>query len=542
MAARNEEKLAATLDEVRRDVPGANVRPLILDLADLKSVRSAAEEASTFGPLNILVNNAGVMATPYERTVDGLELQMATNVFGHFALTGLLLPRLAEAGEAGGARVVSVASQGHRLARRAPLQDPKTEHHSYSKWMTYAQTKLSNLLFTFELDRRTHAAGLPVDALAAHPGFAATGLMASGQRRNVAGRILDAAFGALGQAPAEGALPLLMAATADLPSTTYVGPGGPGEMRGAPKVVGTTKLGPRPRGRAAAVADRRGRHRGGLPMRALLLENVHPLATRCSAKPASRSRAQAGAMDEDELVDALDGVDLLGIRSKTEVTEKVLAARPDLVAVGAFCIGTNQIDLDAASTSRGRRLQRAVLQHPLGRRARGRRDHRDGAPAHREATRRCTTACGTSRRRAATRSAAARSASSATATSARSSRWSPRRSACRCTSTTPTTSSRSATRAAARRSTSCSTSPRRSRCTSTAGRQRRHLRRRAVRADAAAVAVPQPLARLRRRLRRAARRSLVSGHIAGAAVDVFPVGAEGAAASRSSRRCVACPT
>jgi NAD(P)-dependent dehydrogenase (short-subunit alcohol dehydrogenase family) len=215
---------------------------LILDLADLKSVRSAAEEASTFGPLNILVNNAGVMATPYERTVDDLELQMATNVFGHFALTGLLLPRLAEAGEAGGARVVSVASQGHRFARRAPLQDPKAENHSYSKWMTYAQTKLSNLLFTFELDRRAHAAGLPVDALAAHPGFAATGLMASGQRRNAAGRILDAAFGALGQAPAEGALPLLMAATADLSSTTYVGPGGPGEMRGAPKVVGTTKL------------------------------------------------------------------------------------------------------------------------------------------------------------------------------------------------------------------------------------------------------------------------------------------------------------
>jgi NAD(P)-dependent dehydrogenase (short-subunit alcohol dehydrogenase family) len=242
MAARNEERLAATVDEVRRDVPGANVRPLILDLADLKSVRSAAEEATTFGPLDILVNNAGVMATPYERTVDDLELQMATNVFGHFALTGLLLPRLVEAGEAGGARVVSVASQGHRFARHAPLQDPKSENHSYSKWMTYAQTKLSNLLFTFELDRRARAADLPVDALAAHPGFAATGLMASGQRRNVAGRILDAAFGALGQAPAEGALPLLMAATADLPSTTYVGPGGPGEMRGAPKVVGTTKL------------------------------------------------------------------------------------------------------------------------------------------------------------------------------------------------------------------------------------------------------------------------------------------------------------
>ena len=242
MAARNEAKLAATVDEVRRDVPGASVRPLILDLADLSSVRRAAEEVSSYGPLDILVNNAGVMATPYERTVDGLELQMATNVFGHFALTGLLLSRLAEAGKSHGARVVSVASQGHRMARRAPLQDPQAEDGDYSKWMTYAQTKLSNLLFTFELDRRARAAGLPIEALAAHPGFAATGLMASGQRRNAAGRILDAAFGALGQAPAEGALPLLMAATADLPSTTYVGPSGPGEMRGAPRVVGTTKL------------------------------------------------------------------------------------------------------------------------------------------------------------------------------------------------------------------------------------------------------------------------------------------------------------
>jgi NAD(P)-dependent dehydrogenase (short-subunit alcohol dehydrogenase family) len=242
MAARNEEKLSATVAQVQRDVPGARVRPLILDLTDLKSVRRAAEEAATYGPLDILVNNAGVMATPYSRTVDDLELQMATNVFGHFALTGLLLPQLVEAGDPKGARVVAVASQGHRFARRAPLQDPKAEHGHYSRWMTYAQTKLSNLLLMFELDRRARAAGLPIKTFAAHPGFAATGLMASGQRRHIAGSILDAAFGALGQAPAEGALPLLMAATADLPSTTYVGPAGPGEMRGAPKVVGTTKL------------------------------------------------------------------------------------------------------------------------------------------------------------------------------------------------------------------------------------------------------------------------------------------------------------
>jgi NAD(P)-dependent dehydrogenase (short-subunit alcohol dehydrogenase family) len=242
MAARNEEKLAATVEKVQRDVPGANVRPLILDLADLASVRRAASEASTLGPLHLLVNNAGVMATPYQRTSDGFELQMATNVFGHFALTGLLMPQLVEGGKEHCARVVAVASQGHRMARSAPLRDPTVQHGRYLKWPAYAQTKLSNLLLTFELDRRARAGGLPIAAMAAHPGFAATGLMASGQRRNVVGRILDAAFSALGQAPSEGALPLLMAATADLPSATYVGPGGPGEMRGAPKVVGTTKL------------------------------------------------------------------------------------------------------------------------------------------------------------------------------------------------------------------------------------------------------------------------------------------------------------
>lgn len=255
MAARNEDKLGRSIQQVRRDVPDADVRPLVLDLADLSSVRRAADEASTFGPLHLLVNNAGVMATPYARTVDGLELQMATNFFGHFALTGLLLPRLVEAGEDGAgrgsgldrldhptARVVSVASVGHRFALSAPLGDPRVQAGRYHPWQTYGQTKLANLLFTFELDRRAGAAGLPLTATAAHPGFSATGLMASGKQRNGMVSILDAAFSALGQAPSQGALPLLMAATADLPGTTYVGPSGAGELRGAPEVVGTTKL------------------------------------------------------------------------------------------------------------------------------------------------------------------------------------------------------------------------------------------------------------------------------------------------------------
>jgi NAD(P)-dependent dehydrogenase (short-subunit alcohol dehydrogenase family) len=238
MAARNQRKLAGTIADLRQRVQDPLVRPLLLDLADQSSVRRAAEEAATYGPLHLLVNNAGVMATPYSRTVDGFELQMATNFFGHFALTGLLLPQLV----AGSARVVSVASQGHRMARKAPLTDPRVQVGRYHRWTVYGQTKLANLLFTFELDRRARAAGLPVTAVAAHPGFAATGLMASGQRGHAGGTILDAAFSLLGQAPSQGALPLLMAATADLPGGTYVGPTGPGETRGAPGIVGTSRL------------------------------------------------------------------------------------------------------------------------------------------------------------------------------------------------------------------------------------------------------------------------------------------------------------
>lgn len=242
-AGRDRARLASTVALVRREAPAATVRPLVVDLADLSSVRRAAAEAAAYGPVHLLVNNAGVMATPYQRTPDGFELQMATNALGHFALTGLLLPQLVAAGEPGGhARVVSVSSLAHRLARSAPLGDPRALTGRYRRWPAYAQSKLANLLFTFELDRRAREAALPVTAVAAHPGLAATALMTSGRRAQPAGRILDAAFAVLGQPPATGALPLLMAATAELPGATYVGPGGPGEVRGLPEIVGTSRL------------------------------------------------------------------------------------------------------------------------------------------------------------------------------------------------------------------------------------------------------------------------------------------------------------
>ncbi len=136
----------------------------------------------------MLVNNAGVMAPPYQRTGDGFELQMATNHLGPFLLTGLLLPQLVESGDG---RVVAVSSQMHRVARTAPLEDPRLQTTRYRRWPQYGATKLANLLFTFELERRLREQDLPVRALAAHPGYAGTHLVANGQlgrSSGVAGR------------------------------------------------------------------------------------------------------------------------------------------------------------------------------------------------------------------------------------------------------------------------------------------------------------------------------------------------------------------
>jgi NAD(P)-dependent dehydrogenase (short-subunit alcohol dehydrogenase family) len=242
LAGRSETRLAETYDAIRREVGGAALERLVLDLADLGAVRRAAARAADLGPLDLLVNNAGVMAPAHHRTVDGLELQLATNHFGPFLLTGLLLPQLAQA-EAG--RVVTVSSLVHRTARAAPLGDPRQPPGRYRRWPAYARSKLANLLFTYELDRRARRAGLAVTALAAHPGFAGTHLVANGQFGRASGggaSILDAAVRALSsQAPDAGAWPSLMAATADLPGSTFCGPSGLGELRGLPGVVTSSR-------------------------------------------------------------------------------------------------------------------------------------------------------------------------------------------------------------------------------------------------------------------------------------------------------------
>jgi len=242
LAGRNPERLTETEKTILTEVPAADLAQLQVDLADQGSIRRAAMEAVGLGPIHVLVNNAGVMGTPYERTVDGLELQMATNHFGPFLLTGLLLPQLV-ASEA--ATVVTVSSLMHRVARTAPLGDPRSPEPHYHRWPTYSRSKLANLLFTYELDRRARRAELPVKALAAHPGFAGTHLAANGQYGRSSGglaSILDATIRAVSQPADMGAWPTLMAATADLPGSTYCGPSGWAEQRGLPAVVGSTKL------------------------------------------------------------------------------------------------------------------------------------------------------------------------------------------------------------------------------------------------------------------------------------------------------------
>ncbi|HEX5090730.1 MAG TPA: oxidoreductase [Nocardioides sp.] len=242
LAGRAPERLSETSATIRSEIPAAELELMEVDLADLGSVRRAAAAATAYGPLDLLVNNAGVMGTPRTVTPDGLDLQLATNHFGPFLLTGLLLPQLLGSKDG---RVVTVSSNMHRVARHAPLGDPHRHRGRYATWQVYGQSKLANLLFTYELDRRARAKELPLRALAAHPGFAGTHLAANGhygRSRGGLATILDATVKALSQSAARGAWPVLMAATAELPGATYVGPGSLGEMHGAPQVVTSTRL------------------------------------------------------------------------------------------------------------------------------------------------------------------------------------------------------------------------------------------------------------------------------------------------------------
>ncbi|NEA35742.1 oxidoreductase [Streptomyces sp. SID13031] len=199
-----------------------------LDLADLASVREFAWDFTE--PVDVLINNAGVMIPPLSRTADGFELQLGTNHLGHFALTNLLLPRIRE-------RVVTVSSGGHRMGS-VDFGDLNWEHKRYRAMAAYAQSKLANLLFTSELQRRLAEAGSPVIATAAHPGASATNLVRFDGRRRARYLVQKAMVGLFAQSDDAGALPTLYAAVADLPGNSYAGPNGFMESRGKPKLVG----------------------------------------------------------------------------------------------------------------------------------------------------------------------------------------------------------------------------------------------------------------------------------------------------------------
>ncbi|KIE24996.1 oxidoreductase [Streptomyces sp. MUSC 125] len=206
-----------------------------LDLADLDSVREFA--AGWQRPLDVLINNAGVMMLPEQRTKQGFEMQFGTNHLGHFALTNLLLPHVTD-------RVVTVSSGLHRGGDGVIHFADVNLTGRYSPTRAYAQSKLANLLFTLELQRRLSEVGSAVRALAVHPGYAATNLQ-SHTANPLARTIMAVGNKVLAQDDEAGALPTLYAASQDLPGAAYVGPDGLGEMRGAPALVG----------RSAAASD-----------------------------------------------------------------------------------------------------------------------------------------------------------------------------------------------------------------------------------------------------------------------------------------------
>lgn len=242
VAVRDRAKGESALAHIESVAAGRGSASLLdLDLADLGSVRAAAEQVSA-SPLHLLVNNAGVMAIPRRETADGFEMQLGTNHLGHMALTLLLLPALAAGGEARTpSRVVTVSSGAHRMGR-IDIDDLMGER-TYSPWKAYGQSKLANLLFAFELQHRLDTSGLPVASYAAHPGYAATNLQAVGPQMEGSSwkaRMMEVANRVLAQSAEMGALPTLYAATVPgIPAGSYIGPDGAFEQRGYPRLVGT---------------------------------------------------------------------------------------------------------------------------------------------------------------------------------------------------------------------------------------------------------------------------------------------------------------
>ncbi|HUY23389.1 MAG TPA: oxidoreductase [Acidimicrobiales bacterium] len=237
LACRDEARGGTAVDRIRAAVPAADVRLQLLDLADLSSVRACADALhAELDGLDVLVNNAGVMAIPRRETADGFEMQFGTNHLGHFALTGLVLDTLLARP---GARVVTLSSEVARIGR-IRFDDLQGVRH-YGKWSAYAQAKLANQLFTLELHRRATDAGADLVSVASHPGYAATNLQRVGPRMT-GSRLMergnDLANTVFAQSAAAGALPSLYGATAaGVEGGRYFGPDALFGMRGHPKQV-----------------------------------------------------------------------------------------------------------------------------------------------------------------------------------------------------------------------------------------------------------------------------------------------------------------
>ena len=232
LAVRNESKGAATRDRIKRRFPAAEVEVAVADMADLASVRAFAQRMDeTLPQVDILLNNAGLGMQPVRAvTTDGFERQFGTNHLGHFALTGLLMPALLRSAAP---RVVTISSIAHRTGKIAfdDLQGAK----SYNGGRAYSQSKLSNLVFALELDRRARTARSRLASVAAHPGVSSTGFMQATSMPGYQVAVANLLVGVVGQDAAAGALPGLYAATMpDVQGGQYWGPDGLLEIRGKP--------------------------------------------------------------------------------------------------------------------------------------------------------------------------------------------------------------------------------------------------------------------------------------------------------------------
>ncbi len=231
LACRDLVKGQSAMAQIGEAIPEADLQLEELDLGDQSSIASFAERfaADEREGLDLLINNAGVMAPPRRLTRDGFELQLGTNHLGHFALTGRLIHHMDGRSDA---RIVTLSSNAHKMGK-INLEDIQSERR-YMRWSAYGQSKLANLMFALELDRRLRSAGSPTKSVAAHPGYAATNLQ-SAAAPAIDRIVMRAANLVMAQSAEMGALPSLYAATAPgVESGAYYGPDGPGEFRGHP--------------------------------------------------------------------------------------------------------------------------------------------------------------------------------------------------------------------------------------------------------------------------------------------------------------------